>query len=128
MISRRMTLLLAAGIASLSAPASAGYSPFGTANFRAALEAGGPVLVHIDASWCPTCRAQKPILAKLLSQRDFAGVRAFAVDYDTEKAFMREISAPDRSTIIMFRNGGEAARSTGDTAEERIEALIRSAL
>ena len=35
--------------------------------FAAAQNASNPILVEITASWCPTCKAQKPILNKLES-------------------------------------------------------------
>lgn len=101
---------------------------FASANFAAAQEKGGPVIVHIDATWCPTCRAQKPILDRLLAQPKYAAVQAFFVDYDSEKPVMRELSAPDRSTILVFSKGREVARSTGDTTEDKIAALIDKGL
>lgn len=126
MIVRRDALLLAAGLlVSAGAPALAA---FGTANFTEALEAGAPVVVHIDATWCPTCRAQKPILKKLLAEPRFQSVRAFELDYDTEKDTMRKLEAPDRSTILVFKAGKEVARSVGDTSEETIAALIAKGL
>lgn len=127
---RRNALLFAAAIAvGLSSTAAiAGMSAFGTANFTAALERGGPVIVHIDATWCPTCQAQKPVLAGLLSRKKYMDIKAFSVDYDTEKAFMRKINTPDRSTIVVFAKGKEVARSTGDTSEAKIEALIEKAM
>jgi thioredoxin 1 len=130
MPTRRRALRLAALLTSLVAVtgASAGMRPFGTANFQAALEAGGPVLVHIDATWCPTCQVQKPIIAGLLSQKEYMDVTAFTVDYDAEKAFMRQINTPDRSTIVVFRDGKEVARGTGDTTEAKIEALLKKAV
>jgi thioredoxin 1 len=130
MPTRRTAFLFAAALAAAasSTGAIAGMSPFGTANFRSALEAGGPVLVHIDATWCPTCKAQKPVLAGLLSKKAYMDVKAFTIDYDSEKAFMREIRTPDRSTIVVFAKGREVARSTGDTDEAKIEAMIRKAM
>ncbi len=64
-------LFLAAGIlagAMLgSLPASAAdWKPFTQAEFSAAQKDGKPILVDIFAPWCPTCRAQKPILEVLL--------------------------------------------------------------
>ena len=33
--------------------------------FKAAQASGSPILVEIHADWCPTCKAQKPIIDKL---------------------------------------------------------------
>ncbi|MDR4306491.1 thioredoxin family protein [Chelatococcus sambhunathii] len=128
MPSRRFVLIAAACLAAPLAAHAAGVMRFASVNFAAALEKGGPVLVHIDATWCPTCRAQKPILDRLLAQPKYAAVTAFSVDYDSEKPVMRELSAPERSTILVFAKGKEVARSTGDTSESAIAALIDKSL
>jgi thioredoxin 1 len=39
--------------------------PFDQKAFEAAQAAGKPILVEVYAPWCPVCRAQAPILAKL---------------------------------------------------------------
>lgn len=130
MPSRRHALLAAAALAAAlpAAGFAAGPIAFASANFAAANEAGAPTLVHIDATWCPTCRARKPILAKLLAEPRFTSVKAFTVDYDSEKPVMRRLNAPDRSTILVFLRGREITRSTGDTTEDKIAALIEKAL
>lgn len=126
---RRRAIALAFALVAIPGAAfAAGLAPFGSANFEAARKAGAPVVLHIDASWCPTCRAQKPILAKLLAEPRFKGVAAYAVDYDGEKDFMRQIGAMDRSTIVVFKGGKEIARSTGDTSEAKIAATLEQAL
>ena len=130
MTDRRSALRLAAGLAAalVALPvAAAGMQPFGTANFEAAREKG-PVVVHIDATWCPTCRAQKPILSKLLGEPKFAKVTAFAIDYDSEKPTLKALNAPDRSTIIVFKGGKEVGRSVADTSEDKIATLLDKAL
>lgn len=126
MIIRRHVLLLAAS--ALAAGAAPAFGAFGTANFAEALESGAPILVHVHATWCPTCRAQKPILMKLLAEPRFKAVRAFELDYDVEKDTMRKLAAPDRSTILVFKAGKEVARSVGDTSEKTIAALIEKGL
>lgn len=130
MTGRRSALRLALGLAFAFAvlpAAAAGLKPFGTANFDAA-RGKGPVILHIDASWCPTCRAQKPILAKLLADPKFANVVAYSVDYDAEKPTLRSLNAPDRSTILVFKSGKEVGRSVADTRAESISALLDKAL
>lgn len=129
MLNRRLTLLAAACVALLPLSAGAGeIRQFASANFAAANAAGDPVIVHIHATWCPTCRAQQPILAKLMADPRFVEFKAFSVDYDSEKPVMRELAAPDRSTILVFVGGKEVARGTGDTTENKITALISKAL
>lgn len=130
MPNRRQTLFAAAALAALlPLTAAAGdIKQFASANFAAAKQAGAPVVVHIDATWCPTCRAQKPILSKLMADPRFAKFKAFSVDYDSEKPVMRELAAPDRSTILVFAKGKEVARGTGDTSEDKIAALMAKAL
>ncbi|MFC3693910.1 thioredoxin family protein [Chenggangzhangella methanolivorans] len=129
MFDRRSSLGILALAAALSvAPAfAASLQPFGTANFEAA-RGKGAVIALIDASWCPTCRAQKPIVTKLLADPKFAKVAAFAIDYDSEKPTLKALNAPDRSTILVFKGGKEVGRSVGDTREETIAALLEKAL
>ena len=71
MIAHRV--LLAAGILAAvmlgSLPASAAdWKPFTQAEFSAAQKDGKPILLDIFAAWCPTCRAQKPILEELTAK------------------------------------------------------------
>jgi thioredoxin 1 len=125
MFSRR-AVLVSLGALSLSAavPAQAAeigaYAPDA---FKAALGSGKPVLVAIHAVWCPTCKAQAPILEGLLATR-FRDMVAFRVDFDDQKDVVREFGAQMQSTLIVFRNGVEVGRSVGDTDPASIEALL----
>ena len=64
MIVRRAFLLaLVASTLAFGVPAYASEpTPFTPQAFEAAQKAGKSILVHITASWCPTCKAQRPIL------------------------------------------------------------------
>ena len=42
--------------------------PFDQGQFDAARAAGKPVSVVFHADWCPTCRAQAPVLKELTQQ------------------------------------------------------------
>ena len=46
--------------------ASAAETPFNQAQFDAMRAAGKPVAIVFHADWCPTCRAQAPLLKDLL--------------------------------------------------------------
>lgn len=42
--------------------------PFSQVGFDALSAAGKPVVLDISATWCPTCKAQKPIIDSLMKQ------------------------------------------------------------
>ena len=128
MISRR--ILLAATLAglTLAAPALAAETPFTPQAFEAAQKGGKPVLVAIHASWCPTCRAQSPILGKLTADPKFKDMVVLRLDFDEQKDLVRKFGAQSQSTLIVFKGAAEVGRSVGDTNPESIEALLGKAI
>ena len=86
-----------------------------------------PILVGVHADWCPTCRAQAPILESLLKRNDFQGVTSFRVDFDKQKDVLHFFHVSKQSTLIVFKGGKEVGRSLGDTSRDGIEALLRKA-
>lgn len=98
--------------------------PFTQAAFDASKQAGKPILVHIEASWCTTCAQQRPILAKLEAEPTYASLIVYNVDFDTQKDVVRAFRAQMQSTLIALHGSAEEARSTGDTHPASIEALV----
>jgi thiol-disulfide isomerase/thioredoxin len=96
--------------------------------FQHALDAGGPVLVHITAPWCSECKVQKPVVAALAQTPDFKNLTIFDVDYDTQKDALRALKVQTQSTLVVFKGKAEVARAVGITRHETIEALMRQAL
>lgn len=103
-------LSVAAGIAS-----AADRTPYSQAAFEAAQKAGKPILVEVTAPWCPTCRAQKPILSELTGRSSFGRVAVFEVDFDSQKEVLRALHVQQQSTLICFKGSKEVVRSTGVT-------------
>jgi thiol-disulfide isomerase/thioredoxin len=101
---------------------------FDTTAFEAAKKAGKPILVEVTAPWCPTCKAQAPILGELRSQPRFKDLVIFTVDFDTEKRVLSGFKVQMQSTLIVFKGGTEVGRSTGDTQKASIDALLSKAL
>jgi len=125
----RRIVIAAAFLAATSVYALAGESTLFTAkNFAAAQVAGDSILVHINAPWCPTCKAQLPILEKLESDPKFAALKVFRVDFDTQKDVVRSFKASSQSTLIVFKGQTETGRSVGDTDPGAIAALLAKAL
>ncbi len=96
--------------------------------FEAARDAGKPVVVFVNASWCVTCRRQRPVVDALLKEPAFAQTTVFVVDYDKDKDALRDLGVRDRSTLIAFNGKAERARSSFVTDPAKIRALFESAL
>lgn len=112
----------------LGASANAGEQAYEQKSFESAIKAGGPVAVEFSADWCPTCRAQKPVLQSLLKEESMKGLTLFVADFDKEDKLKRELRVSQQSTIVVFKQGKEVGRSTGQTRRESLEALLRLAL
>jgi thioredoxin 1 len=127
MLSRRVVLALAASAAAIlvSIPALAAETiPYTPDAFDAAQKAGRSILVEIHATWCPTCKAQKPILAELEKAPQYKDLLVVHVDFDLQKDAVRRFGARMQSTLIAFKGGQETGRSVGDTNPESIAALL----
>jgi thioredoxin 1 len=130
MLSRRSVLLAAiAASASYSNEALAFETKlFDAASFAAAQKEGKPILVAVHASWCPTCKAQKPILSELMAKPEFKDLVYFVVDFDSQKDAVKRLGARVQSTLIAFKGETETGRSAGDTERSSISALLHKTL
>lgn len=123
---RSFTVALGLGLSALAA--SAAEVPFDKAQFDTALAQGKPVIVDFSATWCPTCKAQKPIVDGLLKDKKMAPVTLFVADYDNEVALKKQLGVTMQSTFVVFKDGKEVGRSTGQTQKPAIAELFDKAL
>ncbi len=112
----------------LAGVALADEVPFNQAQFDRDKAAGKPVVVYFHADWCPTCRAQKPIVDKLAMDPALRSVTIFVADYDTETALEKTLKVGSQSTFVVFKQGHEVTRSTGQTQEPVIRSVLQQAL
>jgi thioredoxin 1 len=101
---------------------------FNQAQFDAARTAGKPVAVVFHADWCPTCRAQAPVLKELAQSPQLQSLTVYVANFDKDKALKKSLGVTQQSTIVVFKDGKESARSTGDTQKDALAALLRHAL
>lgn len=130
MVSRRTLLIAAAALGTTAlAPAyGASQKAFDAKAFADAQKAGRPILVAIHASWCPTCKAQTPILSDLMADPKFKNLEYFVIDFDSQKEIVGRFNARMQSTLIAFKGDKEQARSVGDTDRASIAALLNKTL
>jgi thiol:disulfide interchange protein len=102
--------------------------PYTQEKFNVLNNAGNPVLVAIHADWCGTCRAQEHVLNDLLPQPAFNGIKTLRIDFDAQKSEVRAFGVKFQSTLIVFKGGKEVGRTTAETNQDRIAALLRKAL
>ena len=113
-------------LAAASAFAAAGPSePYSQSRFDQLAAAGKPTLVAVHASWCPTCKAQKPILGDLMSKPEYKDVTELVVDFDADKPTLKKYKVTMQSTLIAFKGAKEVGRSVGDTTPGGIEDLVK---
>jgi thioredoxin 1 len=119
---------LMVGFAGMGAPRAAVVSPYTAEAFAAAQAADMPILVAIQAPWCPTCAAQRPILQQIEANGAYKNLRVLLVDFDTQKDVVRQMGATMQSTLVVFHGKQEVARSVGDTNPETIKATVSRSL
>ena len=107
---------------------AASEQAFSAQAFKYAQDAGRPILVEIHADWCPTCKAQQPILNKLSGEAAFSNIVRLKVDFDSQKDAVKQLNAKTQSTLILFKGKTEIARSVGETDESRIRSMLQKAL
>lgn len=115
----RLTLLFAL---ILAAPAAQAAQMWDRMAFDAAQAAGSPILVHVTAPWCPTCKAQKPTIDKLESSNP--ALKVFSVDFDSQKDALAFLGVKSQSTLITYRGKMEMGRSMGVTDPAAITEMV----
>ncbi|WP_296658500.1 thioredoxin family protein [Paraburkholderia sp.] len=111
--------------ASASLTVAGEIKPYTPQAFDQLTQAGKPVVVDVSATWCPTCKAQRPIVENLMKQPAYRDVTVLTVDFDTNKAALKLFKVNMQSTFVAFKGASEVGRSVGDTTPSGIENLIR---
>jgi thioredoxin 1 len=117
---------LTTGIGAFGAARAATVQPYQQAAFDTAQKAGEPILIFVDASWCPVCAKERPILQQLYGTPEFAKLKVFDVDFDTSKKLLRELGVQMQSTLIVYHGAKETGRMTGATDLAVIKRLLET--
>ncbi len=123
---RRTFLSLAA--ASALAPSAFAAATTSLADIVATIASGKPVLIHVTAPWCGTCKRQKPVVAELLGKPEFSGLTEIDVDFDSQGDVLSRFRVQTQATMLVFKDGREVGRQVGETDREVIAAFFKKAM
>jgi thioredoxin 1 len=85
------------------------------------------VLVDIWASWCGPCRLLGPKIDQL--SIDYEGrIKVGKVEADGNSEITSELGVRSIPTIILYKNGEEVDRKTGNLTKEQLEELVNKHL
>ncbi len=124
------TFLVATFLALLAqGPAFAGdnWFKYSDETFHKLQAEGKPILVEINADWCPICAKQRPIIDRLTSTDSLKDLNILVVSFDGQKGVVRAFGATQQSTLIVFHGDKETGRSVGETDTLAIKQLLESA-
>lgn len=117
---------LAFALMALVSLAQAGdIKPYSLKEFDQLTAAGKPVVIDVSATWCPTCRAQKPVVEGLMKQPAYKDVTVLTVDFDSEKPVLQKFKIATQSTLVAFKGTQEVGRSVADISQKGLDELIR---
>jgi thiol-disulfide isomerase/thioredoxin len=111
-----------------SSAAFAAGQPITAAELADIEKQGKSAVISTHADWCSTCKAQDKVLSNFMKDPDYKNVVFYQVDYDNQKDLLKTLKVRSQSTIIVFKNGKEVARATGDTKEAALSKLTRQAI
>jgi thioredoxin 1 len=74
------------------------------------------------------CKQQKPIVDMISKDPRFAKVAVFQVDFDTNKALLRQWKVSQQGTLIAFKGKAEKLRSTGEVEPAALEKIFAATL
>lgn len=111
-----------------SAAYAADKMTFNQAAFDADLKNGKSIMVSVHADWCPTCKKQSPVINGLQNDKKFSKIVFYKINFDTDKGFLAKYNVAHQSTLLVFKNGKEIARSTGESDPEKIRVLLEKGL
>jgi len=84
-----------------------------TARFQRHLTKGGlPLLVDFWAAWCGPCKMMAPVFAQAAQQLE-PRVRLVKIETEREQQLSAQLGIRSIPTLILFKNGQEAARMAG---------------
>jgi thioredoxin 1 len=92
---------------------------------RDVLHSETPFLLDFTATWCGPCKMLAPIVEAIANEH-VGTLRVGKIDIDDSPETASRFGIRAAPTLILFRNGKEAARQVGVTKKERLLAMLQA--
>ena len=92
---------------------------------RDVLGSDQPFLLDFTAAWCGPCKMLAPIV-EAIADENVGALRVGKIDIDEAPEIANRYGIRGAPTVVLFRNGTEAARQVGVTTKERLLKLLRA--
>ena len=97
---------------------------FTTENFNTeVIESDKPVLVDFYADWCGPCKMMAPVIEEIAQEYE-GKVKVGKLNVDDNPEISEQFDIMSIPTLIFFKGGQPANRSTGVIAKEKIVEII----
>ena len=94
-------------------------------NYNEVINSSQVVLVEFFASWCPHCQRMMPIVAQI--KELLAGqVNVYQYDIDKNSELASEVGADSIPTFIIYKDGKEVWRESGEMDGQVLLSKIES--
>ncbi len=120
--------LIVGGIALISTSVFSAGVPITAADLAEIEKKGKSAVISVHADWCSTCKSQDKVLANLMKAPEFKNVTFYQLEFDTQKDLLKTLKVRTQSIVIVFKDGKEVARTTGDTKEAALSKLAKQAI
>ena len=108
------------------ASASELLTNFTTEEFQQAQNSGKTVVVYSWNKYCGSCAKQKPILKQ--AKNDFKNVLFLYIEHIKNKDLVKELNINFWSTIVVYKDNKEVAKSVGMVDKNQIYTLIEKGI
>ena len=120
--------LIVGGIALISTTVFSAGIPITAADLAEIEKKGKSAVISVHADWCSTCKSQDKVLSTFIKAPEFKNVTFYQLEFDTQKDLLKTLKVRTQSIVIVFKDGKEVARTTGDTKEAALSKLAKQAI
>ena len=94
-------------------------------NYNEVINSNKVVLVEFFASWCPHCQRMMPIVEQIKELLE-GSVNVYQFDIDENSGLAQEVGADSVPTFIIYKNGKEEWRESGEMDGQVLLSKIQS--